>query len=71
MRLGVFLQRHRAVVVGLATMLCALFLGYEAHSRWVMVEGAVPSERGATLIRELYQVFDTSDMPGGVIMGLP
>jgi len=40
MRLSVFLQKRRAVVVGLATMLCALFLGYEAHSRWVMVEVA-------------------------------
>ena len=28
---------------------------------------AVPSERCATLISELYQVFDTSDLPGGVI----
>jgi aldehyde dehydrogenase (NAD+) len=28
---------------------------------------AVPSERCATLIRELYQVFDTSDLPGGVV----
>jgi aldehyde dehydrogenase (NAD+) len=27
---------------------------------------AVPSERSATLIAELYQVFDTSDLPGGV-----
>jgi aldehyde dehydrogenase (NAD+) len=28
---------------------------------------AVPSERCATLMGELYQVFDTSDLPGGVI----
>jgi len=28
---------------------------------------AVPSERAATLMGELYQVFDTSDLPGGVI----
>jgi aldehyde dehydrogenase (NAD+) len=28
---------------------------------------AVPSERSATLIAELYQVFDTSDLPGGVV----
>ncbi len=28
---------------------------------------AVPSERCATLIGELYQVFDTSDLPGGVV----
>ena len=28
---------------------------------------AVPSERTATLIGELYQVFDTSDLPGGVV----
>jgi aldehyde dehydrogenase (NAD+) len=28
---------------------------------------AVPSEKAATLIGELYQVFDTSDIPGGVI----
>jgi aldehyde dehydrogenase (NAD+) len=28
---------------------------------------AVPSERAATLIGELYQVFDTSDLPGGVV----
>ena len=28
---------------------------------------AVPSERYATLIGELYQVFDTSDLPGGVV----
>ena len=27
----------------------------------------VPSERCATLIGELYQVFDTSDLPGGVV----
>ncbi len=27
---------------------------------------AVPSERAATLMGELYQVFDTSDLPGGV-----
>jgi aldehyde dehydrogenase (NAD+) len=28
---------------------------------------AVPSERAATLMSELYQVFDTSDLPGGVV----
>ena len=28
---------------------------------------AVPSERTATLMSDLYQVFDTSDLPGGVI----
>jgi aldehyde dehydrogenase (NAD+) len=28
---------------------------------------AIPSERAATLMGELYQVFDTSDLPGGVI----
>ena len=28
---------------------------------------AVPSERTATLMGELYQVFDTSDLPGGVV----
>jgi aldehyde dehydrogenase (NAD+) len=28
---------------------------------------AVPSERTATLMSELYQVFDTSDLPGGVV----
>ncbi|HEX4155090.1 MAG TPA: aldehyde dehydrogenase family protein [Acidobacteriaceae bacterium] len=28
---------------------------------------AVPSERCATLMGELYQVFDTSDLPGGVV----
>jgi aldehyde dehydrogenase (NAD+) len=28
---------------------------------------AVPSERSATLMGELYQVFDTSDLPGGVV----
>ncbi len=28
---------------------------------------AVPSERCATLMSELYQVFDTSDLPGGVV----
>ncbi|HLI75697.1 MAG TPA: aldehyde dehydrogenase family protein, partial [Acidobacteriaceae bacterium] len=28
---------------------------------------AVPGERAATLIGELYQVFDTSDLPGGVV----
>jgi aldehyde dehydrogenase (NAD+) len=28
---------------------------------------AVPSERCATLMGELYQIFDTSDLPGGVI----
>jgi len=28
---------------------------------------AVPSERCATLTGELYQVFDTSDLPGGVV----
>ncbi len=28
---------------------------------------AVPSERCATLMSDLYQVFDTSDLPGGVI----
>jgi len=28
---------------------------------------AVPSERCATLIGDLYQVFDTSDLPGGVV----
>jgi aldehyde dehydrogenase (NAD+) len=28
---------------------------------------AVPSERTATLIGDLYQVFDTSDLPGGVV----
>jgi aldehyde dehydrogenase (NAD+) len=28
---------------------------------------AVPSERAATLIGELYQVYDTSDLPGGVV----
>jgi aldehyde dehydrogenase (NAD+) len=28
---------------------------------------AVPSERAATLMGELYQVFDTSDVPGGVV----
>jgi aldehyde dehydrogenase (NAD+) len=27
----------------------------------------VPSERAATLMGELYQVFDTSDLPGGVV----
>ena len=27
----------------------------------------VPSERAATLMAELYQVFDTSDLPGGVV----
>ncbi|MEO7030470.1 MAG: aldehyde dehydrogenase family protein, partial [Acidobacteriaceae bacterium] len=28
---------------------------------------AVPSERCATLMSEMYQVFDTSDLPGGVV----
>ena len=28
---------------------------------------AVPSQRAATLMGELYQVFDTSDLPGGVL----
>jgi aldehyde dehydrogenase (NAD+) len=28
---------------------------------------AVPSERAAILISDLYQVFDTSDLPGGVV----
>ncbi len=28
---------------------------------------AVPSERSATVIGDLYQVFDTSDLPGGVV----
>jgi aldehyde dehydrogenase (NAD+) len=28
---------------------------------------AVPSERAATLMGELYQVFDTSDLPGGAV----
>jgi aldehyde dehydrogenase (NAD+) len=28
---------------------------------------AVPSERCATLMGELYQIFDTSDLPGGVV----
>jgi aldehyde dehydrogenase (NAD+) len=28
---------------------------------------AIPSERSATLIAELYQILDTSDIPGGVI----
>jgi aldehyde dehydrogenase (NAD+) len=28
---------------------------------------AVPSEKSATLMGELYQVFDTSDLPGGVV----
>ncbi len=28
---------------------------------------AVPGERGATLMGELYQVLDTSDLPGGVV----
>ena len=28
---------------------------------------AVPSERYATIIGDLYQVFDTSDLPGGVV----
>jgi aldehyde dehydrogenase (NAD+) len=28
---------------------------------------AVPSETAATLMGELYQVFDTSDLPGGVV----
>lgn len=28
---------------------------------------AVPGERGATLMSELYGVFDTSDLPGGVV----
>jgi aldehyde dehydrogenase (NAD+) len=28
---------------------------------------AIPSERAATLMGELYQVFDTSDLPGGVV----
>jgi aldehyde dehydrogenase (NAD+) len=28
---------------------------------------AVPSEKAATLMGELYQVFDTSDLPGGVV----
>ena len=28
---------------------------------------AVPSQRAATLMGELYQVFDTSDLPGGVV----
>ncbi len=28
---------------------------------------AVPSERAATLMGDLYQVFDTSDLPGGVV----
>ena len=28
---------------------------------------AVPSERTATLMSDLYQVFDTSDLPGGVV----
>ena len=27
----------------------------------------VPSERAATLMGDLYQVFDTSDLPGGVV----
>ena len=28
---------------------------------------AVPSEKYATIIGDLYQVFDTSDLPGGVV----
>ena len=28
---------------------------------------AVPSEKSATLMSELYQIFDTSDLPGGVV----
>ena len=28
---------------------------------------AIPSERSATLIAELYQILDTSDLPGGVV----
>ena len=28
---------------------------------------AIPSERAATLMGELYQIFDTSDLPGGVV----
>jgi hypothetical protein len=35
MRLGYSLNNNKTIVVGFATVLSVLFLGYETHTRWI------------------------------------
>ena len=60
MRLGYFWNNNRAVVIGFAGVFCALFLGYEAHSRWVLAEGmnAVPQLDSGSTLRIVRSVSD-------------
>ena len=68
----VTLAMHEALgVVGLLTGDDAPLLGLMSLVLPAIAMGnavvAVPSERAAVLMGELYQVFDTSDLPGGVV----
>lgn len=64
MRLGFFWNNYRAVVVGFAAAFCALFLGYEAHSRWVLAEGlnAAPVLDSNNTLRILRTISDLAAM---------
>ena len=68
----VALAMHEAVgVIGILASDEAPLLGLLSSVLPAIAMGnavvAVPSERAATLMAELYQVFDTSDVPGGVV----
>jgi hypothetical protein len=64
MRLGYVWKNNRATIIGFMAALCALFLGYEAHSRWALTEGmnAAPVLYPDSTLRILRTVSDLSAM---------
>jgi diguanylate cyclase (GGDEF)-like protein/PAS domain S-box-containing protein len=64
MRLGYPVQNHRTIVITVVAMACALFLGYEAHSRWAVVEGvnAAPALSSIGSLRLIKVVSDLAAM---------
>ena len=64
MGLGYVWKNNRAIIIGFMAALCALFLGYEAHSRWALTEGmnAAPVVDPGSALRILRTVSDLSAM---------
>jgi len=69
MRLGYSLQNNKTIVFGLAAAVCALFLGYEAHSRWAINQGLAAMPANAVSYARLLRLMSDVIALGALLIG--
>ena len=69
MRLGYLLQNNKTIVFGVIAAICALFLGYEAHSRWVISEGLATVPADALSYAQLLRLVSDLTALGALLFG--